>query len=41
MLTFAVIISILSMVGAQNSTEHATILEVYNLLGIKGSYRSD
>ncbi|AGT35527.1 hypothetical protein N186_05935 [Thermofilum adornatum] len=23
------------MVGAQNSTEHATILEVYNLLGIK------
>jgi hypothetical protein len=35
MLTFAVIISFLSMVGAQNSTEHATVLEVYDVLGIK------
>jgi len=34
-LTFAVIISFLSMVSAQNSTEHATILEVYDVLGIK------
>jgi hypothetical protein len=35
MLTFAVIISILSMVNAQTSTQHATVLEVYDALGIK------